>query len=142
MSGWTDKRPMSPHVSIWRWHITMLGSILHRATGVGNYVGAFVLVAWLFAATMGEESYDQFASIIASIPGQVVLFGFTLSVVYHLMNGLRHLVWDMGHGFQPKFASFTGTLVLLLAIIGAVTIWVVTGLVPGVDPFGFAGGAQ
>ena len=142
MTGWTDKRPMSPHIWQWRWHITMLGSILHRVTGVGNYIGAFVVVGWLFAAASGPELYDQFAGIAGSIFGQVILFGFTVSVCYHLLNGIRHLVWDAGHGFTPKLASFTGALVILASIVAAVAIWGLAGLVPGVDPLGLAGGAQ
>lgn len=141
MTGWTDKRPMSPHMQVWKWHVTMLGSILHRATGVANYVGAILVVGWLFVTTLGEERYDQFASIAASIPGQVILFGFTLSIVYHALNGVRHLVWDTGHGFTPKLASFTGSLVILASIIGAAGIWLAAGLIPGIDPLGL-GGAQ
>lgn len=138
MSEWTDKRPMSPHLWQWRWHITMLGSILHRFTGIANYLGAALIVAWLFVMTFGEEQYNEFAAIIASIPAQVILFGFTLSIVYHALNGIRHLVWDSGHGFTPKLASFTGALVILASIVGAVAIWIVAGLVPGVDPLGVA----
>ena len=142
MTGWTDKRPMSPHIWQWRWHITMLGSILHRMTGCALYAGAALVVYWLFAAASGPEVYDQFAALAGSIFGQVVLFGFTLAAFYHALNGVRHLVWDAGHGFTPKLASFTGALVILLAIVGAVAAWVLAGLVPGVDPFGLAGGAQ
>ena len=142
MSSWTDKRPMSPHIQVWKWHVTMLGSILHRATGIANYAGAILIVAWLFSTTLGQESYDQLAAILASIPGQVILFGFTLSAVYHLLNGVRHLVWDIGRGFQPKFASFTGSLVILLSIAAAAAIWILAGLVPGLDPLGLAGGVR
>jgi succinate dehydrogenase / fumarate reductase cytochrome b subunit len=131
MSSWTDKRPMSPHVSVWRWHITMASSILHRATGVANYVGAILIVAWLYAAASGPELYDPFAAIVASIPGQVVLFGFTLSVCYHLLNGIRHLFMDGGSGFNPGFASFTAFMSLMLSIVAAVAIWILAGLVPG-----------
>lgn len=131
MSEWTDKRPMSPHIWQWRWHITMLGSILHRMTGIANYVGMFLIVAWLFVAASGPGLYDQFAAIAGSVPGQVVLFGFTLSVSYHLLNGVRHLFWDAGHGFTPKVASFTGLLVILLSVVLAAAIWVLAGLVPG-----------
>jgi succinate dehydrogenase / fumarate reductase cytochrome b subunit len=139
MSSWTDKRPMSPHVSVWRWHVTMLGSILHRATGCALYVGAMLVVGWLFAMTFGPERYEEFAAIVASMPGQVILFGFTLSVVYHALNGVRHLFWDAGHGFNPSFASLTGWLVIVLSIVGTVAIWIAAGLVPGVDPLGLAG---
>lgn len=132
MSGWTDKRPMSPHTSIWRWHITMAGSILHRVTGVGNYIGAFLVVGWLFAAASGPETYDLFAGLAGSIIGQLILFGFTLSISYHLLNGVRHLFWDAGKGFNPKFASFTGLLTMVLSVVLAVAVWVLAGLVPGV----------
>jgi succinate dehydrogenase / fumarate reductase, cytochrome b subunit len=139
MSEWTDKRPMSPHMSIWRWHITMLGSILHRATGIANYVGAMLVAAWLFAAASGPELYGQFETIAGSIFGQIILFGFTLSILYHALNGVRHLVWDTGHGFTPAVASFTGFLVLVLAVVGAVAVWLLAGLVPGVDVMGMFG---
>ena len=142
MSSWTDKRPMSPHIWIWRWHMTMLGSILHRATGVANYIGLFLIVGWLFVTTLGPERYDQFAAIIASIPGQLVLFGFTLSVCYHALNGVRHLFLDAGAGLHPKFASFTATLVLIAGIVLAIAIWVLAGLIPGIDPLGFSSAAQ
>lgn len=131
-TGRTDTRPLSPHVSIWRWHITMASSIFHRVSGVANYIGMIAVVAWLFAAAMGPEAYDAFAAVAASIPGQIILFGFTLSIIYHLLNGVRHLVWDIGHGFAPKTANLTGWLVLVLAIAGAIGVWVAAGLVPGV----------
>lgn len=131
MSSWTDKRPMSPHLSIWRWHATMLGSILHRVTGVGNYIGAILVVAWLFAAASGPELYARFADLAGSIFGQVILFGFSVSVSYHLLNGVRHLVLDTGQGLTLKTASFIATLVLLMSIVVAAAIWVLAGLVPG-----------
>ncbi len=145
MSSWTDKRPMSPHVSIWKWHMTMASSILHRVTGCAIYVGAFLIVAWLFAAASGPDLYEPMASLIGSIWGQLILFGFTLAMTYHLLNGVRHLSMDAGKGFNPKFASFTAGLVLVLAVILSVAIWMLAGLVPGVDPLNMttvAGAAQ
>jgi succinate dehydrogenase / fumarate reductase, cytochrome b subunit len=134
MSSWTDKRPMSPHVSIWKWHMTMASSILHRVTGCAIYVGSFLIVAWLFAAASGPDLYEPMASLIGSIWGQLILFGFTLAMTYHLLNGVRHLSMDAGKGFNPKFASFTAGVVLVLAVILSVAIWMLAGLVPGVDP--------
>jgi succinate dehydrogenase / fumarate reductase, cytochrome b subunit len=139
MSSWTDKRPMSPHMQVWKWHMTMASSILHRATGVANYVGAFLVVAWLFATAAGPDLYEPFAALVGSIWGQLVLFGFTLSVSYHLLNGVRHLFMDAGKGFNPKFASFTAGLALVLSIVLAVAIWLLAGLVPGVDPLHVTG---
>jgi succinate dehydrogenase / fumarate reductase cytochrome b subunit len=127
---------MSPHVQVWRWHATMAGSILHRATGVGNYIGTMLIVGWLFAAASGPDVYGQFQSIAGSPLGLLVLFGFTLSIVYHALNGFRHLVWDAGAGFTPKLASAVSTLILVAAIVASVAIWLVAGLVPGVDLFG------
>jgi succinate dehydrogenase / fumarate reductase cytochrome b subunit len=128
MSEWTDKRPMSPHIQVWKWHVTMLGSILHRATGIANYAGAILIVLWLCAAASGYEAYTLYASLAGSPVGLVVLFGFTVSVCYHALNGVRHLVWDVGHGFKPSFASFTGWLVIGLSIVAAIAIWWATGL--------------
>ncbi len=136
MSSWTDKRPMSPHMQIWKWHVTMFGSIMHRATGMALYGGALLVVAWLFSAAMGQEAYDTVSGLAGSIIGQIILFGFTLAVFYHALNGVRHLVWDSGRGFTPKLASFTGWLVIVLAILGAVAAWLLAGLVPGVNILG------
>jgi succinate dehydrogenase / fumarate reductase cytochrome b subunit len=104
---------MSPHTSIWKWHITMASSILHRVTGVGNYIGIFIVVAWLFVTTTGKENYDAFSAVTGSLPGLVILFGFTLSVCYHLLNGIRHLFMDTGAALNPKTGSVTATRALL-----------------------------
>ena len=141
MSSWTDKRPMSPHVSIWKWHVTMAASILNRAAGCANYLGAILVVSWLFATAAGPDYYETLAAVVGSIWGQLVLFGFTISVLFHLVNGVRHLFWDAGNGFNPKFASLTGALAFLIAIGGAVAIWFLAGLVPGIDPLNMTGAA-
>jgi succinate dehydrogenase / fumarate reductase cytochrome b subunit len=114
--------------------MTMASSILHRVTGCAIYVGSFLIVAWLFAAASGPDLYEPMASLIGSIWGQLILFGFTLAMTYHLLNGVRHLSMDAGKGFNPKFASFTAGVVLVLAVILSVAIWMLAGLVPGVDP--------
>lgn len=141
MSSWTDKRPMSPHTTIWKWHLTMASSILHRATGVANYFGAFLVVAWLFATAAGPDYYEPLAGLIGTIWGQLILFGFTLSVCYHTVNGVRHLFMDAGKGFNPKFASFTAGLALVIAVALAIAVWILAGLVPGVDPLHMTGAA-
>jgi len=142
MSSWTDKRPMSPHMQVWKWHLTMASSILHRFTGIGNYIGIALVIAWLFATAVGPDLYEPLAGLIGSIWGQLILFGFTLSVSYHLLNGLRHLVMDAGQGYAPKLASLTAGLVIVLAAVMAVAIWLLAGLVPGVDPLNMTGAAS
>lgn len=123
----TRPRPRSPSVqlggAIWRWHVTMAASILHRAAGVGLYVGAIVFMLWALALASGADGYATFTGIMGSLPGKVVLFGLTLCVFYHLGNGIRHLFWDAGVGFEPKTASTTAWLVISLAIVLAIGFW-------------------
>ena len=82
------ERPTSPHLQVWRWHITMATSILHRATGVALYVGALILAAWATALASGPESYGAFMGLLASPLGRLVMFGLTFSVFFHLAKGV------------------------------------------------------
>ena len=119
----TRERPMSPHLQVYRWQITMTMSILHRVTGVVITVGAFALACWLLALAAGGEHYVRAAAMLASPLGKLVLFGFSLSLVYHLLNGIRHLLWDMGWGFEiPEFYR-SGWTVVVLTIVFTVAIW-------------------
>ena len=93
--------PLSPHVQIWRWHITMAGSIAHRASGVALYGGALIAAGWALALALGPGAYATFAGLMGSWLGLLVMFGITLSIFYHLASGLRHLVWDTGRGLTP-----------------------------------------
>ncbi|MFN3314877.1 MAG: succinate dehydrogenase, cytochrome b556 subunit, partial [Hyphomonas sp.] len=99
-------RPLSPHLQVWRFHATMVASITHRLTGVALYFGTFLIVAWLVALAISPETYAQIESIVASIPGRIVLFLWAVAVLFHFANGIRHLLWDgPGIGFSPKVAS-------------------------------------
>src|ERR1700761_1924555 len=86
-------RPMSPHLQVWRWHITMATSILHRATGIALYVGALILAGWAVALAMGPDAFATYRALLGNPLGQLVLFGLTVSLFYHLANGVRHLFW-------------------------------------------------
>jgi succinate dehydrogenase / fumarate reductase cytochrome b subunit len=107
----------------WRWHVTMFASILHRATGAALYAGFLVLAGWAASLAMGPDAYDAYKGLLGSIPGKVVLFGFTVSVFFHLANGIRHLAWDLGEGFQPKTANTTAVIAYAFAVIAAVAVW-------------------
>lgn len=126
-SDWNDPRPMSPHIMTWKWHITMATSIFHRASGVALYVGSFLLVGWLLSLAMSSsanpDAYNAFAGLMGSILGQIVMFGFTLAIMYHLANGIRHLVWDAGKGYDPGTATMSAWLVILFAIVASVALW-------------------
>ena len=116
-------RPLSPHLSIYRWPITMALSILHRATGVANAVGLLVLAAWLIQAAGGEASYAAFTRVMGSWLGLLVLAGFSFSFFYHLCNGIRHLVWDAGRGFEKHQANRSSYLVIASAIVLTLALW-------------------
>lgn len=117
-------RPMSPHLQIYRWPVTMMTSIAHRATGIANYAGSALLAWWLVAIASGPEAYKVFATAIGSPIGLLVLFGYTWSLLYHLLNGVKHLVWDTGAGFDNKAAESSGMLVIVASIALAVGVWV------------------
>ena len=105
-------RPLSPHLQIYRWQLTSVLSILHRAASVALSAGAVLLVWWLVAAATGPDAYDGVANFLGSWLGLLLLFGWTLSLFYHLCNGIRHLVWDTGHGLDLKSTYFGGWLVV------------------------------
>lgn len=126
----TRERPLSPHLSIWRWHITMASSIFHRATGFALYVGALLAAGWAVALASGPVAYGQYMGLLGSIPGKVVMFGLTVSIFFHLANGIRHLVWDSGKGFDLKLADATATAAIVFSIVATILIWVI-GMMTG-----------
>ena len=95
-------RPLSPHLQIYRWQLTSVLSILHRASGVTLSAGTILLVWWLIAAASGPEAYEGVQDFLGSWIGLLLLFGWTLSLFYHLCNGIRHLVWDTGHALDLR----------------------------------------
>lgn len=115
-------RPLSPHLQIYRWTWTMAMSIFHRITGGALYVGTLLLAVWLVAMATGPEAYDAVQWFFGSLVGRLVLFGYTMVLMHHMLGGVRHLLWDFGRGMGPNtrmnLARFTpvGAAVLTLAI--------------------------
>jgi len=109
------KSPLSPHLSIYRWPITMTLSILHRVTGVAMSVGLIILCAWLISAAAGAADYERVVSLLSTMIGKLMLIGFSFAFFFHLANGVRHLVWDLGYGFEIHQANASAWFVLLLA---------------------------
>ena len=119
----TREPPLSPHLQVWRWHVTMLTSILHRATGMALYGGALIAAGWAVALAAGPEAYATYKGLLGTPVGLVVMFGLTLSWTYHLANGVRHLFWDSGHGLDLKSANASSVLVLAFAIAATASLF-------------------
>lgn len=117
-------RPLSPHLQIWRFTVTMAASITHRGTGAVLYGGTILLAYWLAALALHGEGFGPAAAFANSLLGRVVIAGYVWSLSFHLMNGLRHLYWDAGRGLAPKTAAMTAWLVYAAAIVlTAVILW-------------------
>lgn len=119
------ERPLSPHLSAYRWGITSSLSILHRASGVFLSLGAVVLVLWLLALASGPEAYEHFVGKLSGAPGRVLLVLFSAAGFYHLLNGIRHLFWDAGKGFELKTAQRSGLAVVFGAAVLTGLFWLV-----------------
>jgi len=120
-------RPLSPHLQVWRWHVTMLASILTRMTGVGISLGTLGVVIWLAALAGGPAKFVTMETIIRSPPGQVLLFLLAVAACFHFAAGVRHLVWDAGRGLHPKTAGVTAWLSFAFAILAPVGLWWIAG---------------
>lgn len=118
-----DNRPLSPHLQIYRPQLTSVLSILHRLTGVFLAVGLLALVYWLSAMSQGSESYLGATLIMGSLPGKLLLLGWALSFFFHLLNGIRHLFWDAGKGFELSQVYSSGWMVILGAVVLTVVTW-------------------
>lgn len=123
MSAPNANRPLSPHLQIYRWQLTMITSILHRITGVGLCVGMLMLAWWLVAAMLGEGAYNTAMNFARSPIGILFMFGWTVALYYHLFNGIRHLIWDRVYLLKIENAYRAGYLVLLLTAIATAATW-------------------
>ena len=118
-------RPLSPHLQVYRPQLTSVLSILHRATGIVLSVGALYLATWVIYASADAKAYALFQSFNRSIVGRIVLGGWLFCAFYHLANGIRHLFWDAGYGFELKDAYRSGWIVVAVSLIATVVSWIV-----------------
>ena len=123
----TDGRPLSPHLTIYRWPITMILSILHRITGVAMSLGLVVYVIWLQAVAFDAPPYDSLRAFMASVPGRLLLAGWCFAFFFHLANGIRHLVWDTGRLFEKRQADLSAWVVLIAAVVMTAGYWLAAG---------------
>ena len=118
-----SKNPLSPHLQIYRWHISSLLSITHRISGVINLLALILIFFWLIILNLGENNYEFFLLIINSFFGKFILIGFTWSMIFHLLSGARHLVWDLGYGFEIKTANISGIIVIISSLALTIIFW-------------------
>ena len=128
------ERPLSPHLTIYKPMLTMLMSIAHRITGFGLYFGTLLLAWWLLAAASGPNAYAGIGSFMSSFIGRIVLFGYTWALMHHMLGGIRHLMWDTGHGFGEHEREWLAIATIVGSIGLTIVIWIVGYL--------FVGGAR
>ena len=111
-----NKNPLSPHIQIYRWHISSLVSISHRITGVINILAITTICLWIFSLLLGETSYDLTKIFLQSIFGKFIIIGLTWSFSFQILSEIRHLLMDLGYGFEIKTTKITGLLVIFGSI--------------------------
>lgn len=110
------RRPLSPHISIYRPMLTMLMSIAHRITGAALYAGTILLVWYLLAAASGGTAFAAASSVMRSIFGQLILLGFTFAFLHHFFGGVRHMIWDAGYGFDHPMREWLALATLVASL--------------------------
>lgn len=118
-------RPLSPHLQIYRWQMTMVMSIAHRLTGVALYFGTVLLAAWLVAAAAGPGPFGVANAVAGSWFGLLVLYGYTWALIHHLLGGLRHFVWDFGYGLGKPARDRLAIANLVLSIVLTIALWAI-----------------
>ena len=127
--SWDDPRPMSPHLQVYKLPITAKLSILHRGTGGALFLGLILMIAVLVSAASGPESWASMHSFLSGFFGQLILFGFTFALYYHMCNGVRHLFWDIGKGLDLESARKSGIGVLIGSVVLTLLTWLIAAIV-------------
>ena len=118
-----NKNPLSPHLQVYRWHISSLLSITQRIVSVINLLALILIFFWLLTLNLGENNYELFLSSINSLFGKFILITFVWSMSFHLLSGIRHLVWDLGYGFEIKTANISGIVVIIFSFLLTIIFW-------------------
>lgn len=121
----STNRPLSPHLEVYKPQLTSILSILHRATGVVLAIGSILVAYWLSAIATGPEAFASANGILGSFLGKIILFGWTWALFYHLCNGIRHLMWDSGFGFDLPTTYLSGKIVLGASVVLTILLWLV-----------------
>jgi len=125
------RRPLSPHLQIYRPTMTMMMSIVHRVTGAALYLGTLLLLWWLIAAAAGPNAYADVQWFMQTLIGRLILFGYTWAMIHHMLGGIRHLIWDTGYGMGPVEREWLTTATLVGSVGLTVIIWLIAYLMGG-----------
>ena len=128
MTNVTRSRPLSPHLQVYKPIPTMVMSILHRITGAALYFGTVLVAWWLIAAAMGGPAFDWVSWFFATLVGRLILFGYTWALLHHMLGGLRHFMWDMGHGYEKHFSTRLALATPVVSVALTVLIWIVAAV--------------
>ena len=120
-----NKNPLSPHLQIYRWHISSLVSISHRVTGIINFVAVIFICIWASLLILGEENYASIDYLLDSIFGKFIILGFTWSFSFQMLSEIRHLIMDMGYGFELKTTRISGLIVIFGSILLTIVIFII-----------------
>ena len=116
-------RPLSPHLQVYRWQMTSVLSILHRGTGLFLVLGSVMIAFWVVALALGHNIFARYQAWLGSLLGKVLLAGWSFSLFYHWANGIRHLLWDAGWGYEIERVYLTGWIVVLLSVVLTGLLW-------------------
>ena len=118
-----EKNPLSPHLQIYRWHLSMILSITHRIIGVVNSVAVILICLWTISFLFGEENYEIIKIIFQSFFGKFLIISLSWSFSFHMLSEIRHLIWDLGYGFDLKISKITGVITIIGSLALTILIY-------------------
>ena len=119
-----EKNPISPHLQIYRWHLSMILSITHRIIGIVNSVVIILICLWTISLHLGEENYEIIKIFFQSFFGKLFITSLSWSFSFHILSEIRHLIWDLGYGFDLKISKITGVITIIGSLISAILIYI------------------
>jgi len=118
-----EKNPLSPHLQIYKWHLSMILSITHRIIGIVNSVAMILICLWTISLLFGEENYEIIKILFQSFFGKLLITSLSWSFSFHILSEIRHLIWDLGYGFDLKISKITGVITIIGSMVLTIIIY-------------------
>ena len=118
-----EKNPLSPHLQIYRWHLSMILSIAHRIIGVVNSIAMILICLWTISFLFGEENYEIIKILFQSFFGKLLIISLSWTFSFHMLSEIRHLIWDLGYGFDLKISKITGVITIIGSLVLTILIY-------------------